>query len=169
MSVLSIKKYGEPVLRQKCKPVSAIDKNLLKLIRDMFETMYAAPGLGLSANQVGVPVRVCVVDVRPEGRRQPVALINPKIVQKEGKLTVEEGCLSLPGLMAGVRRARKVKVEALNEEGLPIIVEGDGILARALQHEIDHLEGKVFIDYLPVLQRLRLQYEIRKRRKHNEW
>lgn len=169
MAILKIKKYGDPILRKKAKPVAEIDAGVKKLVRDMFETMYEAPGAGLAATQVGVPLRVCVIDVKPEGRRQPIALINPVIKSKKGKVFQDEGCLSFPGLSAKVKRCAEVKVEAVNEHGMPVEVDGKEILAIALQHELDHLDGKVFLDYLPFLQKLKLKREIRRRKKEGTW
>jgi peptide deformylase len=169
MTKLQIRKYGDPVLRKKCKPVTEINEETYKLIRDMLETLYDAPGIGLAANQVGAPVKICVIDMKPEGRRQPLILINPSIISRKGKAHEEEGCLSFPGLSAKVRRAGEVRVEAVNERGLPIVVEGRETMARCLQHEIDHLEGKVFLDYLPFLQKLKVQREIKKRKKEGTW
>ena len=169
MTKLRIYKYGEPILRKKCKPVTEINSGLKKLIGDMLETLYEAPGIGLAANQVGVPVRLCVIDVKPEGLRQPLVLINPVITVKKGRAFEEEGCLSFPGLSAKVKRSADVRVEAVNQKGLPIVVEGKEVLARCLQHEIDHLEGKVFLDYLPFLQKIKIKREIRKRKKEGDW
>jgi len=169
MTRLRICKYGEPVLRKKSKPVTELNADTNRLISDMLETLYEAPGIGLAANQIGVPVRICVIDMKPGGRRQPLVLINPVISAKKGRLFEDEGCLSFPGLSAKVKRAEHVRVEAVNEKGLPIIVEGNETMARCLQHEIDHLEGKVFLDYLPILQKLKLKREISKRKKEGEW
>lgn len=169
MSVLKICKYGDPVLRKKCKPVSELNPELNKLITNMLDTLYAVPGVGLAANQVGVPLRVCVIDVKPGGRKQPLVLINPVIRDKKGKVVEEEGCLSFPGLSAKVKRFKDVRVEAVNEHGMPVVIEGSDLLARALQHEIDHLEGKAFIDYLTLFRKLKLKAEIRKRKKEGNW
>jgi peptide deformylase len=169
MAKLNIRKYGDPVLRKKCKPVTEINEDINRLIRDMLETLYQAPGIGLAANQVGVPLKLCVIDVKPGGRREPLVLINPVITGKKGRAHEEEGCLSFPGLSAKVKRASEVRVEAVNEKGLPIIVEGREVMARCLQHEIDHLEGKVFLDYLPFLQKLKFKREIQKLKKEGGW
>jgi peptide deformylase len=171
MNSLKICKYGEPVLRQKGKPVAEITPEIRKLVRDMFATMYSAPGhgVGLAAPQVGVSLRICVIDVWPDGKSQPIVLINPNIVEKSGKMEGEEGCLSLPGLAAEVKRYARVKVEATNDKGFPVIVEGEGLLSRALQHEIDHLDGKLFIDYVSWLERKKIELEIKKRKKQDTW
>jgi len=163
--LLSIVKVGDPVLRQKTQPVKKIDEALLALIGDMFVTMYAAPGIGLAANQVGVPRAVAVIDLQPGGRRQPFVLINPQIKEKTGSVEEEEGCLSIPGFGGKVKRALKVRVQALNENGLPIEIEGEGLMARCLQHEIDHLNGKVYMDRLSLVARLRMKRSISRRRK----
>jgi len=169
MSILKIRKLGDPVLKKKCKPVTEITPEIKQLAADMLETMYAAPGVGLAASQVGVPVRLYVIDVKPEGQRAPIVLINPQIVTKKGKAFEEEGCLSLPGVVAKVKRFGEVTVEAANEKGFPISVSGTGLLSRVLQHELDHLNGKVFLDNLSWLNRQKLMREIRKKRKLEGW
>lgn len=169
MSVLPIVKYGDPVLRENCKPVEKITPEVRKLVTDLLDTLYSVPGVGLAAPQVGVPLRVCVIDLRNEGRKQPIVLINPKIVHKEGKMDGEEGCLSFPGLWDMVKRYKKVRVEATDGKGFPVQVEGEDLLSRALQHEIDHLDGKVFMDYLSLLKRKKMEFEIKRRKKRGEW
>lgn len=166
---MKICKLGEPVLRQKCKVIKEITPEIRALAAEMLRTMYAAPGVGLSANQVGIPLRLCVIDAMPEGRRQPLVLINPVVAVGEGKIEAEEGCLSLPGIWATVKRFKKVRVNAVTEMGLPVTVTGEGLLARALQHEIDHLDGKVFIDYLPEHLKKAAEKEIRDRKKQGTW
>lgn len=143
---LKLKIYGEdePVLRLKAKPISKITKRLRVLVKDMLETMYHANGVGLAAPQVGVSERLIVIDVG-EG---PIVLINPKIVAAEGEERDVEGCLSIPGRSEYITRAAKVKATGINLDGKPVAIEGEGLLARALQHEIDHLDGILFIDYL---------------------
>jgi len=169
MSRLAIRKYGDPVLKQKCKPVEKITPKIKELLADMLETMYAAPGVGLAANQVGVSLRMCVIDVRPEGVRQPLILINPKIVSKSGAVKEEEGCLSLPGFTAMVKRSKEVRVEAVNEKGMPVVINGKDLLSRALQHEIDHLDGKIVMDYLPLWEKMVVKKEIKRRKKEGAW
>jgi peptide deformylase len=169
MSLLEIKKYPDKVLRKKCKIVKEITPEIKKLIKDMQDTMYAAPGVGLAACQVGEPLRIVVIDPTPREKHQPIALINPKFVKKEGRRSEDEGCLSLPGLSTKVKRYAKVAVEAVNEKGLPVVVEGDELVARVLQHEIDHLDGIVFIDHLPWWQKIKVKREINKRRKQGTW
>ncbi len=169
MSILKIRKIGDPILKKKCKPVDEISDGIKQLVQDMLETMYAAPGVGLATSQVGVPARVCVIDIRPEGKREPIVLINPKIVSKTGKVIDEEGCLSLPGIVAKVRRCSEVTVEAVDHRGFPVSVSGRGILSKALQHELDHLDGKLFIDNLSWLVKQKLKREIKKKRKLEGW
>jgi len=169
MSILKIRKLGDPALKKKCKPVAEITPEIKQLAADMLETMYDAPGMGLAACQVGVPLRVCVIDTKPGGRSAPIVLINPKIVSKRGSIVDEEGCLSLPGIVAKVRRYTDVNVEAVNDKGFPVSVAGKGLLSKALQHEIEHLDGKVFIDNLSWLKKQKLLLEIRKKRKLEGW
>jgi len=169
MSLLKIRKLGDPMLKKKCRPVAEITPEIKQLAADMLETMYSAPGVGLAASQVGVPVRMCVIDIKPEGKRLPIVLINPRIITKKGAVTEEEGCLSLPGIVARVRRPGEVTVEGVNDKGFPVSVSGQGILSRVLQHELDHLDGKVFIDYLNWWDKQKLMREIRKKRKLEGW
>ena len=149
MSLLDIHVLGSPVLRETASPVAAVTDELRRLVDDMFETMYAAKGIGLAAPQVGRRERIFVADVDDA----PVALVNPEIVLREGTVRGEEGCLSIPEIYGDVERAARVVVRALDREGEPIEVEGTELFARCLQHEIDHLDGKLFIDYLSVLKR----------------
>lgn len=149
MSLLDIRVLGDPILRRQTEPVAGIDDGVRALIADMFETMYAAEGIGLAAPQVGRSERVTVVDV--EGARY--ALVNPAIVERGGSERGEEGCLSIPEIYGDVDRASHVVVAALDENGEEVRVEATGLLARCLQHEIDHLDGKLFIDYLSYLKR----------------
>ncbi len=165
MSLLPIVKYSDPVLRKKTAQVPQIDDGLLHTIGDMLRTMYAAPGIGLAANQVGLSKCFAVIDLQPGGQKHPMVIINPVIEQSSGMLYEEEGCLSVPGFAANVKRAAKVRVRALNENGLPVVIEGEGLLARCLQHEIDHLNGKLYFDRLSLVSRLRLKRDIERRRK----
>lgn len=148
MALLEIKRYPEKVLREKASPVDKIDREIQRLIDDMIETMYAAPGIGLAAPQVGVSKRIIVIDVSvKEGENIPlIVLINPEIIISEGEIESEEGCLSLPGYITTVKRAEKVIVKGLNRKGREIMIESKGLLSRALQHEIDHLNGLLLID-----------------------
>jgi peptide deformylase len=165
MSLLPIVKYGDPVLRKKTARVPQIDDAFLHTIGDMFRTMYAAPGIGLAANQVGISRCFAVIDLQPGGQKHPMVIINPVIEERSGTLYEEEGCLSIPGFASKVKRAAKVRVRALNENGLPVVIEGEGLMARCLQHEIDHLNGKLYIDRLPLVSRLRVKHDIERRRK----
>ncbi len=149
MSLLDIYVLGAPILREETRPVADVGPEFQKLVDDMFETMYAAKGIGLAAPQVGRTERVAVVDV--EGARY--VIVNPEIVLREGSQKGEEGCLSIPDVYADVERAMHVIVQAQDREGKPIEIEATDLLARCLQHEIDHLHGKLFIDYLGLLKR----------------
>ena len=153
MSVLKIELLGSEVLRRRAEEIVDIDHDLRRLVRDMFETMYAAEGIGLAGPQVGVNRRVIVVDVGDE-ESAPMALINPAVVEASGERDrAEEGCLSIPGVAGVVERATRVVVEGLSETGEPVRVEADGLLGRCLQHEIDHLDGVLFVDRLSPLTR----------------
>ena len=152
MSILAIRVLGDPVLRQETKPVATISAEHLKLIDDMFETMHRAQGIGLAAPQVGRRERIAVVDV--DGGKQPIALINPHVVSSSShQEKSEEGCLSIPDVFGDVERPESVVVRALDRDGRAIEINASGLLARCLQHEIDHLDGKLFIDYLSLLKR----------------
>ncbi len=155
MAILEIKRYPEKVLKEKALPVTNIDGVVQQLIDDMIETMYAAPGIGLAAPQVGVSRRIIVIDVSvKEGEKIPlIVLINPEIIMSEGEIESEEGCLSLPGYITTVKRAERVLVSGLNREGKEVRVEGEGLLSRALQHEIDHLNGTLLIDRISSIKR----------------
>lgn len=150
MSVLDIRVLGDPILRQETRVVGAVTDDLRRLIDDMFETMRAAKGIGLAAPQVGRTERITVIDV--DGGAT-MALVNPEIVSRDGSLKGEEGCLSIPDVFDEVERAQHVVVRALDRDGAPMTVEGQDLLARCLQHEIDHLFGRLFIDHLSVLKR----------------
>jgi peptide deformylase len=165
MPLMPIVKFGDPVLRKKTADVPQIEESLLETISDMFRTMYAAPGIGLAANQVGLSKNFAVIDLQQGGQRRPFVIINPVIEERSGSITEEEGCLSVPGFGGKVKRAAKVRVRALNEHGLPVVIEGEGLMARCLQHEIDHLNGKLYIDRMPLVSRLRIKRDIARRRK----
>ncbi len=149
MAIMEIRKAGDKVLKEKAQPVDYIDKKLKKLLDDMGETMYHADGVGLAAPQVGVSLRVIVLDVG-DGL---IEIVNPVIVEKEGTEKGTEGCLSVPGVFGEVERAAKVTVEGLNRFGKKVKVSGEGLLARALQHEIDHLDGVLFIEKADTIKR----------------
>jgi peptide deformylase len=164
MPLLSILEFPDPRLRTRAVPVTAFDAKLKQLVADMYETMYAANGVGLAATQVNVHQRVLVADMSDE-RNQPLVLINAQILEKNGSQVYQEGCLSFPGLYADVTRALNVKVKAQDVDGNEIIVEAEGPLAVCIQHEMDHLEGKVFVDYLSSLKRNLLLKRLEKHRK----
>lgn len=164
MSGLTILEFPDPRLRTKAAPVTLFDAALKQLVEDMFETMYAASGVGLAATQVNVHQRVLVTDMS-EGRNRPLALINPEILAKEGTQVYQEGCLSFPGIFAEVTRALKVQVRAQDLEGQSVEISVEGPLAVCIQHEMDHMAGKVFIDYLSPLKRSLLLKRLEKQRK----
>ena len=149
MSLLDIRVLGDPILREETKPVAQITDELRQLVRDMRETMVAAKGIGLAAPQVGRTERLAIVEVEDDR----YVVINPEIVDADGKSKAEEGCLSIPDIYGDVERPERVRVRAMDLDGNAFEVEADGLLARCLQHEIDHLHGKLFIDYLSVLKR----------------
>ncbi len=161
MAILDILHFPDPRLRIKAKPVEAVDAELQQLIDDMFETMYAAPGIGLAATQVNVHKRLIVIDVSDD-QSEPLVLINPEILDKRGVEEMQEGCLSVPGYYDNVQRADWVRVRALDRDGKPFELETDGLLAVCIQHEIDHLDGKLFVDYLSELKRKRVRKKLEK-------
>jgi peptide deformylase len=169
--VYKIVKYGDPVLERKCDPVTNFDTpELREFVDDMFDTMYASKGLGLAAPQVGVGERLTVIDVSAgEDPEQKIVLINPEIILKEGTQTGEEGCLSIPGFREDVTRAMKAVVRAQNIQGETIEVTGEELLARAIQHEIDHLNGVLFLSHLSPLKRDLIRRKIKKLIKAGEW
>jgi len=154
MAVRPVRVYGDPVLRQKARPIAAPDDALRALVADMRETMHAYSGVGLAANQVGELLRVLVVDVPlDDEHRARYALVNPEIVERSGSEVGEEGCLSIPGVWEDVTRAQRITVRALDEWGKPLSFDAEDYLARAIQHEIDHLDGVLFVDRLSALRR----------------
>ena len=160
MALLPILCYPDPKLHTVAKPVAAVDARIKTLIADMFETMYEAKGIGLAATQVNVHERLIVMDIS-EGRDVPLVLINPKILWASPEMHVnEEGCLSVPGIYDGVKRHDAVKVEALDGDGRTQLIEADGLLAVCIQHEMDHLMGKVFVEYLSPLKRNRIKIKL---------
>lgn len=162
MALLPILRYPDPRLHTRAAPVAEVDESIRQLVRDMAETMYEAPGIGLAATQVDVHKRVVVIDVS-EDRSQLLAFINPEIVEKSGEHVGEEGCLSVPGIYEKVCRAERVRVRALDADGKPFELEADGLLAVCIQHEIDHLEGKVFVEYLSQLKLTRIKARLAKK------
>jgi peptide deformylase len=165
MALLNILHYPDPRLRTKAQPVQAVDEDIRRQIRDMFETMYAAPGIGLAATQVDFHQRLIVLDIS-EDKTQPLTLINPEILMQDGEQQYDEGCLSVPGFYEPVDRAAKIRVRALNEQGLTFEMDAEGLLAVCIQHEMDHLEGKLFVDYLTELKRQRIRKKLVKQQKH---
>jgi len=161
MALLDILHYPDPRLRTVAKPVAEVTDETRKLIDDMFETMYAAPGIGLAAIQVNVPQRVIVIDVSDNGD-EPLALINPEILEKDGVETMQEGCLSVPGFYETVQRAEHIRFRCLDRDGKVVEREANGLLAVCVQHEIDHLNGKLFVDYLSDLKRSRIRKKLEK-------
>ena len=169
MAVLEIKKYPAKVLKQKAAPVASVDNETQTLIDNMIETMYAAPGVGLAAPQVGVSKRLAVIDISTKDASAPLlVLINPVLVQKEGDVEFEEGCLSLPDYTAKVSRAEKVVVRAVDRQGRHIEIEAEGLLAIALQHEIDHLDGILLIDRISPIKREFFKKRFKKAQKAGE-
>jgi peptide deformylase len=164
MTKLAILEYPDSRLRKRAEPVAVVDDALRKLAADMLDTMYAANGVGLAATQVDVHKRLIVLDVS-EGRDQPVILINPALLLAEGKGPAEEGCLSLPGIYDKLSRATHIRVRALNLAGEPFEMDAEGLLATCIQHEMDHLEGKLFVDYLSELKRQLIRRRMEKERR----
>lgn len=162
MALLPILHYPDPRLHTRAVEVTSVDDSIRQLIKDMAETMYAAPGVGLAATQVNVHKRVVVIDVS-EDKTGLLALVNPHITERSGEQVCEEGCLSVPGVYEKVSRAEWVKVRALNAEGETFELEADGLLAVCIQHELDHLEGKVFVEYLSLLKQNRIKTRLAKR------
>lgn len=162
MALLPILEFPDPRLRTVAKPVEVFDEDLLRLVDDMFETMYEAPGIGLAASQVNVHKQLIVMDIS-ENRDQPLVFINPKItVLDETPKPYDEGCLSVPGFYETVERPQKIRVDALDPHGKPFSIEDDGLLAVCIQHEMDHLKGKLFVDYLSPLKRNRIRDKLEK-------
>ncbi|MCC8988998.1 MAG: peptide deformylase [Candidatus Contendobacter sp.] len=161
MAQLNILHYPDSRLRKSALPVETVDDGVRALVADLLETMYAAPGIGLAATQVNVQKRVIVMDVS-ESKNQPLALINPTLLDREGEEEMEEGCLSVPGFYEAVKRAERVRVSALDRDGEPFELETGGLLAVCIQHEMDHLDGKLFVDYLSALKRDRIRRKLEK-------
>ncbi len=164
MSLLTILEYPDKRLRTLATPIETVDAALSALIDDMLETMYDAPGIGLAATQVNVHKQLLVLDIS-EDKSQPMVFINPKIVARDGKQVYQEGCLSLPNIFADVTRYNQITVEALDRHGQAFMLEADGLLAVCIQHEMDHLIGKVFVDHLSPLKRALAEKKLAKMRK----
>jgi peptide deformylase len=165
MAKLKILEFPDPRLRTKATPVAAVDDALRAFIGDLFETMYDAPGIGLAATQVDVHKRLLVTDVSPD-KSEPYVLINPEIIEKDGVTVTDEGCLSVPGYYEEVERAGHIRVRFLDRNGDETEMEADGLLAVCIQHEIDHLDGKLFVDYLSEAKRQRIRKKLQKERRH---
>jgi peptide deformylase len=164
MAKLEILHYPDKRLRIVAEPVDVVDDSIRSLVEDMFETMYAAPGIGLAATQVDVHKRIIVMDISVE-KNEPQCFINPQITKSEGVEQTEEGCLSVPDIFETVERAERVVVKALDKDGKEFTLEADGLLAVCIQHEIDHLQGNLFVDYLSPLKQLRVKKKIQKARR----
>lgn len=165
MTKLRILEFPDPRLRKKATPVEVVDDALRGLIDDMFETMYEAPGIGLAATQVDVHKRLLVADVSQE-KTDPYVLINPTLLEKDGVIVTEEGCLSVPGYYEEIERAEHIRVSFLNRDGTEVEMETEGTLAVCFQHEIDHLDGKLFVDYLSEAKRQRIRSRLLRDRRH---
>jgi peptide deformylase len=161
MALLGILRYPDPRLHTVAAPVHEVDEGVRKLVEDMAETMYAAPGIGLAASQINVHKRVIVIDIS-EAHDQLLVLINPEILRAEGQIECEEGCLSVPGIFEKVTRAEKVRVRSLDLQGNAFAMDAEGLLAVCIQHEIDHLDGKVFVEYLSRLKQERIVKKLKK-------
>ena len=165
MALLNILHFPDDRLRTRAQAVSQVDERIRQLIDDMFETMYAAPGIGLAATQVNVHQRVIVIDIS-EDKTQPLTLINPEILRCDGQQEYEEGCLSVPGFYEPVERAASIRVKALDRNGKVFELDAEELLAVCIQHEMDHLEGKLFVDYISQLKRQRIRKKLIKQQQH---
>lgn len=161
MALLEILRFPDKRLRTKAQPIESVNKEVQQIVEDMFETMYDAPGIGLAATQVNIHQQIVVIDIS-EKKDDPLCLINPKIIHSEGVEKSEEGCLSVPAYYADVKRAESITVQALDQQGNEFELKADELLAVCIQHELDHLQGKLFIDYLSPLKRQRLLKKIEK-------
>jgi peptide deformylase len=164
MAIRDILYYPDPRLRNRAQAVERVDDEVRQLLDDMLETMYAAPGIGLAAIQVNVPKRVITIDISEHGD-QPLCLINPEIVELTGSIETEEGCLSVPGIYESVERADAIRARGLDRDGQAVEFEAEGLLAVCVQHEIDHLDGKLFVDYLSQLKRQRIRKKAHKQQR----
>ena len=164
MALLHILRYPHPGLREKAQPITVFDESITKLAKDMLETMYEAPGIGLAATQVHEAKQLLVIDVS-ENKDSPLYIVNPQLIDKSGEIINEEGCLSFPGIYANVTRAEQVTLKYQDLEGNEHTLEADELLAICIQHEMDHLDGKVFVDYLSALKRNRIRKQLEKKQK----
>jgi len=167
MTLLTILEFPDPRLRTLAQPVTRFDVSLKQLSSDMLETMYAAPGIGLAASQVDRHIQMLVLDVSEE-KDAPMTILNPRILEREGSQTCQEGCLSVPGIFADVERAERIRVAAQDLNGQAFEIEAHGLLAVCIQHEMDHLQGKLFVDYLSPLKRDMVRKKLEKQRRHSE-
>ena len=165
MAILNILHFPDDRLRTVAKPVTEVTDKHRTFINNMLETMYDAPGIGLAATQVNVHERILVIDISEE-KNQPLVLINPEILEKDGDQEFDEGCLSVPGIYETVHRAEKIRIKALNKEGQSFEMNAEGLLAVCIQHEMDHLDGKLFVDYLSQLKKQRIRKKLEKQLKH---
>ncbi len=163
MAILTVLHYPDPRLRKVAEPVERVDDSIRQLVDDMFETMYQAPGIGLAATQVDVHKRIITIDIS-EDKSQPLCIINPEIIASEGVERMEEGCLSVPGIYEPVERAERITLKALDRDGKSYELPADGLLSVCIQHEMDHLQGKLFVDYLSELKRQRIRKKLDKLR-----
>ena len=164
MAILNILNYPDERLRIQAAPVENVDAGIAQLVDDMFETMYAAPGIGLAATQVNVHQQIIVMDIA-EDKSRPLTFINPEIIAKDGVQAIDEGCLTVPGIYEPVDRARHIQVRAIDKQGNPFEMEAEDLLAVCIQHEMDHLRGKLFVDYLSQLKRQRIRKKLHKQQK----
>jgi peptide deformylase len=170
MAIRPIVLYPDPVLLTPTSEVADVDETVRALVRDMTETMYAAPGIGLAANQIGVSLRVCIVDVSGGEREGELEVfVNPRIEEVTGSEVGEEGCLSFPDITLDIERGTRIRVRALDAEGRPFVLEAEDLLARAIQHEVEHLEGRVFLQNVSALKRELVKRQIKKRMKSGDW
>jgi peptide deformylase len=168
MAKLKIKKYGDPVLRKRAEAVLEIDEGIKKLASDMLETMYSVLGVGLAAPQVGVSIRLCVIDVDPQ-KKSPVVMVNPEIISAKNKIITEEGCLSFPGFYENINRFDKIIAGYTDLNGNRQETKAQNFLAKAVQHEIDHLDAKLLIDYLPDWKKKSIEKKIKRKKKAGNW
>lgn len=166
MNLLDILQYPDKALRKTADPIENVDGELDALVGDMFTTMYEAPGIGLAATQIDVHRRLVVMDVSEEND-QPLTLVNPEILLAEGEIEMQEGCLSIPGIYENIKRSSDIKISAVDRQGNPFELEADGLLAVCIQHEIDHLDGKLFVDYLSPLKRDRIRKKMLKQQRQD--
>jgi peptide deformylase len=167
MALLDILEFPDPRLRTVARPVTEVNNRIVTLCDDMLETMYAAPGIGLAASQINVHQRLLVVDVS-EDKSEPLVFINPEIVESDGEIETDEGCLSIPGFYEPVIRFEKIQVKALNRQGEVFVIDADDLLAVCIQHEMDHLEGKLFVDYISTTKRQMIRKKLLKQQKYRD-